>query len=483
MGVTVEHRCADGTPFPVTFASEADAARSWQLEQAHSVGPSSPLAAAVPRVGTAGDVRAYAEVGLPEPTWWWAPVDANGWPYFAVGAMDGDVMAALFSGCAVLVERFGSAYGIWIEDSLPKVRATCEWLQSAPEVPFAELADAACYAQSTTMISAFVASNDIRLVVDVIRDLVDAPELVANELAQGHESETLRANQELHAGDVDAFLDGPYGWRAEMWSIDFPAWRERGPGFLAALDTCRRGEAPVATLARAAARREQLRDELATRIVDESARARFHRRVDRLSTYVPTREDRAMWQLIACGSLRHAVLAHGQRLVDAGHLDDVDDVRFLVPDEYDDPSLIDRATVRARRQDHARWSAILPPEHVGGGAQAPVATGSTLRGVGASRGVARGTARVITDLRDADRLAPDDVLVCTTTSPPWTPLFAIAAALVTDEGDLGSHAAIAAREYGLPCVVGAHAATRRIPDGAEIVVDGAAGTVEIVGEG
>ena len=480
VGVTVEHRCADGTPFPVTFASEADAAKSWQLEQAHSVGPASPLAAAVPRVGTAGDVRAYAEVGLPEPRWWWAPVEANGWPYFAVDAMDGEVITALFSGCAVLVERFGSAYGIWIEDSLPKVRATCEWLQSAPDAPFGELADAACYAQSTTMISAFVASNDVRLVVDVLRDLVDAPDLVANELAQGYESETLRANQELYAGDVDVFLDGPYGWRAEMWTIDFPAWRERGPGFVATLDCCRRGEAPAATVARAAARREQLRDDLAARIADESTRARFLRRVDRLSTYVPTREDRAMWQLITYGSLRHAVLAHGQRLVDAGHLDDVDDVRFLVPDEYDDPSLIDRATVRARRDDHARWSAVTPPAVVGGGASAPTTSRSGLHGVGASRGVVRGVARVITDLADAHRLGPEEVLVCTTTSPPWTPLFGIAGALVTDEGDLGSHAAIAAREYGLPCVVGARGATTRIADGALVEVDGAAGTVELL---
>jgi pyruvate,water dikinase len=480
VGITIEHACADGTPFPVTFETDADAAKTWQLEQAHAIGPGSPLSCAVGRVGRAGDVRAYVEVGLPEPTWWFVPVEANGWPYFSASPMDDDVITALFAGCGALVERFGSAYGIWTEDSLPKVRAACEWLQSAPDVPFAELAEAACYSQSTTMISAYVASNDVRLVTDVVRDLVDRPELVANELAQGHESETSRANQALHDGDVDAFLDGPYGWRAELWTIDFPTWRERGAGFVAALDACRRGEPPAATLARAAARRESLRADLAARIDDDAQRARFLRRVDRLATYVPTREDRAMWQLITYGSLRHAVLAHGQRLVDAGHLDVADDVRFLQPEEYDDPSRIDRGAVAARRADHARWAAVVPPAVVGRGAAPEAAPASTLRGVGVSRGTASGTARVITDLRDADRLAPGDILVCTTTSPPWTPLFGIAGALVTDEGDLGSHAAISAREYALPCVVGVAAATRRIADGATVVVDGAAGTVEVV---
>jgi pyruvate,water dikinase len=67
------------------------------------------------------------------------------------------------------------------------------------------------------------------------------------------------------------------------------------------------------------------------------------------------------------------------------------------------------------------------------------------------------------------------------TAPPWTSLFAIAGGVVTDTGEIGSHPAIAAREYGLPCVVGTSVATLSVPDGAEIIVDGGAGTVEIVG--
>jgi pyruvate,water dikinase len=84
---------------------------------------------------------------------------------------------------------------------------------------------------------------------------------------------------------------------------------------------------------------------------------------------------------------------------------------------------------------------------------------------------------VILDLGDADRLEPGDVLVTTMTSPPWTPLFGVAGAVVTDSGDVLSHVAIAAREYGIPCVVGTHHATRLIVDGDVVTVDGDAGTV------
>ena len=70
---------------------------------------------------------------------------------------------------------------------------------------------------------------------------------------------------------------------------------------------------------------------------------------------------------------------------------------------------------------------------------------------------------------------PGDILVAETTSPPWTPLFAVAAAVVTDTGGVLSHCAVVAREYGLPAVVGTGRGTDRITDGMVIEVDGDAG--------
>ena len=69
-------------------------------------------------------------------------------------------------------------------------------------------------------------------------------------------------------------------------------------------------------------------------------------------------------------------------------------------------------------------------------------------------------------------------MVCVTTAPPWTALFAIASAIVTDTGGALSHSAICAREFAIPCVVGTQLATTTIPDGATITVDGEAGTVD-----
>ena len=108
------------------------------------------------------------------------------------------------------------------------------------------------------------------------------------------------------------------------------------------------------------------------------------------------------------------------------------------------------------------------------------ATDGVITGVAASRGTATGPARIVTDLADADRVEPGDVLVCVMTSPPWTPLFGIVSAVVVDSGDVASHPGIAAREYGIPCVLATNVATATIPDGATVEVDGDAGTVRLL---
>ena len=108
------------------------------------------------------------------------------------------------------------------------------------------------------------------------------------------------------------------------------------------------------------------------------------------------------------------------------------------------------------------------------------AAGEVLRGTPASVGVACGRARVVRTLEEADKVQQGDILVCRTTSPAWTFLFSRIVAVVADAGAVLSHCAIVAREYGIPCVVGARGATERIRDGMVITVDGAQGTVGIL---
>ena len=105
--------------------------------------------------------------------------------------------------------------------------------------------------------------------------------------------------------------------------------------------------------------------------------------------------------------------------------------------------------------------------------------GVVIKGVAASPGKATGVARVLHGPEDFDQMRPGDILVAPITTPAWTPLFAMAAAIVTDVGGPLSHGSIVAREYGIPAVLGTGNATRRIQAGQTITVDGSAGTVRL----
>ncbi|NTU55102.1 MAG: hypothetical protein HGA79_02520 [Anaerolineales bacterium] len=106
-------------------------------------------------------------------------------------------------------------------------------------------------------------------------------------------------------------------------------------------------------------------------------------------------------------------------------------------------------------------------------------TGNIIKGVPTSAGKVTAPARVLRGPEDFDKMRPGDVLVAGTTTPAWTPLFAMASAVVTDIGGPLSHGSIVAREYGIPAVMGTGVATKRIQDGQIITVDGGAGTVTI----
>ncbi|WP_158888115.1 phosphoenolpyruvate synthase [Amycolatopsis anabasis] len=98
-------------------------------------------------------------------------------------------------------------------------------------------------------------------------------------------------------------------------------------------------------------------------------------------------------------------------------------------------------------------------------------------GLSAAPGVATGVVRVLRSPAESDRLGEGEILVAEMTNPDWVPAIRRAAALVTDQGGMTCHAAIVARELGVPCVVGTRSATRDLHDGQLVTVDGAAGTV------
>ncbi|WP_280344267.1 PEP-utilizing enzyme [Nocardia abscessus] len=107
--------------------------------------------------------------------------------------------------------------------------------------------------------------------------------------------------------------------------------------------------------------------------------------------------------------------------------------------------------------------------------EAPIATGAP-----ASRGVVAGPVRLVHSVDDFDAVRPGDVIVCRTTDPSWTVLFGVAAAVVTETGGMLSHAAIVAREFGIPAVVAAKGAMAALANHQFIAVDGTNGHVHAV---
>lgn len=123
--------------------------------------------------------------------------------------------------------------------------------------------------------------------------------------------------------------------------------------------------------------------------------------------------------------------------------------------------------------EKSRWSSLIP-WHRPGDDQ------SSLHGIGTSAGQITARACVLIGPEDFPRMHPGDVLVAVTTTPAWTPLFAMACAVVTDIGGPLSHSSIVAREYGIPAVMATGSATRRIHTGQMVTVDGSAGTVKLL---
>ena len=297
-----------------------------------------------------------------------------------------------------------------------------------------------------------------------------------------------------------------YGWRVDSWGfLERPTWAEnpRLPLTLIGHYINDSERSPAAAHRRAVEQREGAARDVEARLSADKL-PQFRAILAASQNHVPISEGRALWQLITVGSLRVPFLALGRKLVAAGALSSPDQVFFFNAEELkqaaSSPSAELKATAEQRQADSAGWRELTPPPFLGSppdmsqmppeavalltlflGIAPPSIEGREIKGQAASKGVVRARARVLRDLSEAERLQPGEVRVCTTTAPPWTPLFAIAAAVVTDSGGVLSHSAICAREYAIPCVVATQVATKVILDGSMITVDGTRGVVLMEG--
>ena len=188
---------------------------------------------------------------------------------------------------------------------------------------------------------------------------------------------------------------------------------------------------------------------------------------------------RAIWVL------RQMLREYGRRLTGAGVFETVDDVFYLLVDELNSlpPNVFD--IVARRRAEQRSLATVLPPPAFSESwwpadtSVTVLTVGESIYGRGICGGRVRGRVRIVRP-ETLDDLQPGEILVAEVTDVGYTPAFAYASAVVTDLGGPMSHAAVVAREFGVPCVVNANGASRRLPGGSVVEVDGATGEIRVI---
>ncbi|MET0479796.1 MAG: PEP/pyruvate-binding domain-containing protein [Mycetocola sp.] len=289
--------------------------------------------------------------------------------------------------------------------------------------------------------------------------------------------------------DLAGFLD-EFGHRETVSPVlaSSPTWSERPDVPLGLIALLASTDDPDRESPGSDAERELLRHPL---LAGAIRRRGIQRMLARAREGIRFREDSHFEFMRLLPPLRGALLEMGRRLAEAGLLGTPGDVFHLRLEELEtiaDPRRMPsgqaarlRSTVRVRaaRREELASVKLLDYSQI-----YPSPTGDVLvAGNPASTGVATGRVRVIADASEFGTLHSGEILVCPYTNPSWTPLFSRAAAVVVDSGGVGSHAAIVAREYGLPAVMGTGVATSVLTTGQLVTVDGNTGRVTAAGDG
>jgi pyruvate,water dikinase len=310
--------------------------------------------------------------------------------------------------------------------------------------------------------------------------------------------------------ELRTYLD-EYGRRGDKWAIiGVPGWIENPTPVIKNVKDylSRPDHDPLAEMAALAGEREWLLAQARERLqgYPQPVIGQFEFFLKAAQAATTLQEDHNYWiDQRWMYEVRLVTQEFGRRFAAAGVIAQPDDVAYLDIEELRAtaaalPGLDQRALVAVRKAEMEHFRRIAPPPALGtlppgappdnpvnraierffGGPPQAQTEPGVLRGNAGSPGKVRGIAKVVRSLAEAGKLDRGNILVAETTAPPWTPLFATAAAVVTDTGGILSHCAVVAREYRIPAVVGIGMATSAIRDGQVIEVDGGAGVVRII---
>ena len=300
-------------------------------------------------------------------------------------------------------------------------------------------------------------------------------------------------------GDVAEFVYAHGSRGPNEWDPYNSTYETRSELLYSAIDRLRRNDDtadPKQGEARNAAERERVTGVLATKLADNpEAAAMLSAGLRSAAVFMVARERCKSNNIRAVHEMRMAFDEVARRRVVTGELREGRHFYMLTEDELDafvaEPSSF-TALLAERHDDYRSLYELEPPYIVdtqadplstwprkADAAIAPVSVGDVLKGVAGSPGVATGTAKVLLTVDDPMQLEPGDILIAPSTDPSWTPLFLAVSAVVVNVGAVGTHAVIVSRELGIPCVPSIADATRRIPTGATVTVNGDEGTLTI----
>ena len=289
---------------------------------------------------------------------------------------------------------------------------------------------------------------------------------------------------------------GPNEWEARS-----PTWDTHPNIALVAIDRMRlAGEDadPRAHQQQRATERAEAAETLLSIVeADPATQGQLAAAIAASGAWLPARERTKTNNIRLIQEIRVPLRELGRRFVERQVFDEIEDFGLVLHEEMEEvfgpapEGLTER--VRERRLTHSQL-AEREPEFVFADSPSdpsswpgrndvevePLAAGDSIQGFPGCPGVSEGVARVVLDSSDPTALGPGDVLISPSTDPSWTPLFVPAGGVVVDVGAALSHAIIVSRELGIPCVVSATNATRRIRDGARVRVDGNTGVVTVL---